>query len=159
MMKHVLWGAATIVCAGALWTVATAQQAQTPRSTTRTAAQTTLVGCLYRESTIPGRTMTAGSDILDDYILADAASASPSGAGGAVGTSGSVPAAGKLYEIERIADERLHPLVGKRVEVTGYVDADPELLTGAAPDLNDLPEFETTSIREVSGTCPAAPKL
>ena len=50
-------------------------------------------------------------------------------------------------------------LVGKRVEITGHIDADPDHLTGAARDVTDLPELETASIREVSGTCPATPKL
>jgi hypothetical protein len=167
MMKHISCGVFAILCIGALATTGIAQQrdsnrtlAQQSRSAaSQPAGQVTLVGCLYRESAIPGRSVTQRGGMLDDYILADAAISRAPGATGAVGTAGTVPAAGKLYEVERIADERLNPLVGKRVEVMGYIDADQEHMTGAAPDLTDLPEFEATSIREVSGTCPATPKL
>jgi hypothetical protein len=71
-----------------------------------------------------------------------------------------------MYKVEGPSDERLQALVGMRVEVTGRID--PEGGLGASPgaprpdrslgpDKINLPEFEATSIRDVAGTCPAAP--
>jgi hypothetical protein len=129
----------------------------------------TLVGCLYRESQVPGRTPNAieRAGVLEDYILADAAMPAPPRPGapsGAVGTSGTTPSTGKMYKVENIADDRLKALVGKRVEVSGRIDPEDGGLGGAAtrdrgpgPDELNLPEFEASSIREVSGTCPSTP--
>jgi hypothetical protein len=127
------------------------------------------VGCLYRESQVPGRTPTVveRAGVLEDYILADAAMPAPARPGTppqAVGTSGTVPSTGNMYKVENIPDERLKALVGKRVEVSGRIDPEDAGLGGAAapdrgpgPDDVNLPEFEAASIRELSGTCPAAP--
>jgi hypothetical protein len=72
-----------------------------------------------------------------------------------------------MYKVEKIPDEQLKALVGKRVEVTGRIDpegagtgrpaagATPD--RGLGPDKINLPEFEAASIREVSGACPATP--
>jgi hypothetical protein len=147
MTNHVRRVAIAMVCTIAL-----------PSAAWNQPGQTTLVGCLYRESDIPVLVMSQPGSLLDDYILADATVAGAP-ATGAVGTSGSIPPAGRLYELERISEGRLNPLVGKRVQVTGHIDADPEHLSGAAPDMGDLPEFETTFIREVVGTCPPAPSF
>ena len=75
-----------------------------------------------------------------------------------------------MYKLERIDDEKLKAVVGKRVEVTGRIDAEAgdKTPTAATPpatpadraighDKVDLPEFEVTSIKEVTGTCPAKP--
>lgn len=128
-------------------------QAQQP--TTQAPGETkTLVGCVYRESDIPGR--KAG--VMEDFILADATEVPPSGQTGATGTAG---VAGKMYKLEQIADERLREMVGKRVEVTGRMSAArPTGTTGAPetqPEKIELPEFDVTSIREVEGTCPPKP--
>jgi hypothetical protein len=146
------------------------QPPQSPPAAT-TVAQTTatLVGCLYREDQVPGRkpTVAERAGVLEDYILADAAmpaAARPGAPAGAVGTSGSVPSTGNMYKVENIPDDRLKALVGKRVEVAGRIDPENAGLGGAStrdrgpgPDEVNLPEFEAASIREVSGTCPAAP--
>jgi hypothetical protein len=77
-----------------------------------------------------------------------------------------------MYKLERADDEKLKALVGKRVEVTGRIDKEsgdssrspatnpPTTQTDRAVgrDRVDLAEFEVTSIREVSGTCPAKPE-
>jgi hypothetical protein len=133
---------------------------------------TTLTGCLYRENQIPGRTPNVAerAGVLEDYILADASMASaPSGArpgatAGATGTTGSTPSAGNMYKVERIPDDQLKTLVGKRVEVMGRIDPQGGTAAGAptadkspSPDRINLPEFEATSIKEVAGTCPATP--
>ena len=151
-----------------------AQTPQTPQPPGATAQQptTTLVGCLYREDQVPGRkpNVAERAGILEDYILADASTASaqtkPGATPGATGTAGTTPASVAMYKVEGPSDEKLKALVGKRVEVTGRID--PEGIRGGAPgtatkdrglgpDQINLPEFEATSIREVSGTCPATP--
>lgn len=152
---------------------------QTP-APTATAGQTTttLVGCLYREAQVPGRTpnVIERAGVLEDYILADATmtagQARPGATPGATGTSGTVPTSGNMYKVENIPDERLKALVGKRVEVIGRIDPEglpapvgrPGAATGAptpdrglGPDQINLPEFEASSIREIAGTCPATP--
>jgi len=145
-------------------------QAPPPAAAT-TVAQTTatLVGCLYRENQVPGRTPTVveRAGVLEDYILADATMPAPTRPGtpsGAVGTSGTVPSTGNMYKVESIPDGQLKALVGKRVQVSGRIDPEDAGLGGGAtrdrgpgPDDVNLPEFEAASIREVSGTCPAAP--
>ena len=157
-------------------------QAPSPResaTSVTTTVTTTLVGCLYREDQVPGRkpNIAERAGVLEDYILADATMKSEqSGATSptppaASGTSGSVPASGRMYKVEKIADERLKALVGKRVEVTGRIDPQraqsrvgPGSATGAptpdvgpSPDKINLPEFEASAIREISGSCPSAP--
>jgi hypothetical protein len=135
----------------------------------------TLSGCVYREQDVPGRAPNVAerAGILEDYILAEVTPNQPQGAPststpGAAGTSGTAKAA-TMYKLELIEDEKLRAVVGKRVEVTGRIDAEAGDKTGPATapttqtdrvigrDRIDLPEFEVTSIKEVTGTCPAKP--
>jgi hypothetical protein len=133
---------------------------------------------VYREKDVPGRAPNVAerAGILEDYILAEVTSsqakgASSAGTPGAVGTSG-MAKSGAMYKLELVADDKLKEMVGKRVEVTGRIDAEAGDKTSpaAAPpttatdraigrDRVDLPEFEVTSIREVAGTCPATPSV
>jgi hypothetical protein len=144
-------------------------QTQPPATTPMQDAPVTLQGCVYKEADIPGRTpnIAEKAGVLEDYILV--ASSGSSAAGTPTGTSGSM-APTKLYKLEKIADEKLKLVVGKRVEVTGRVDAErSDTATGTAgapardksagPDQIELPEFEVTTIREVEGTCPATPEI
>jgi hypothetical protein len=151
--------------------------AQQPAADQSSGMTTTLIGCVYKEQDVPGRTPNVAerAGVMEDYILAQVerksdATASAAAAAGAVGTSGS--AGHKMYKLERIADEQLKALVGKRVEVTGKIDAEREDSTrprgtaGTAPDKNiaspdkiELPEFEVSSIKEVEGSCPASPSV
>ena len=143
-----------------------APSAVTVRPTTK------LTGCLYREDQVPGRKpdIIERSGILEDYILAGVTVAvepqRPTGTGGSAGTA--VPSTGTMYKVEKIADEQLKKLVGKRVEVTGRIDPEgPSRLgvggvkpdAGLGPDRISLPEIEGSSIREVSGRCPVNPPL
>jgi hypothetical protein len=153
----------------------TPDQAQKPsQETVTTTVTTTLIGCLYNEDQVPGRTPNVAerAGILEDYILANATVKTGQGKPGATGTSGTVPASGGMYKIEKIADEKLKALVGKKVEVTGRIDpqhaqkAGPGSATGAptpdvgpSPDRINLPELEASSIREISGQCPAKPEM
>jgi hypothetical protein len=149
-----------------------AQQPAEPRPTApqpaqQAAATTTLTGCVYKEADVPGRAPNVAerAGVMEDYILAVAPGASSPGTAGAVGTSGA--AAGAMYKLELIADEKLRAVVGKRVEVTGRVDSEAGDKTAARPaseadkaigrDRVDLPEFEVVSMREVAGTCPPKP--
>lgn len=139
-----------------------AQQAPpTPSATVQ--PTTTLAGCLYREDQIPGRkpNVAERAGVLEDYILADAStSSSKPGA-----TPGAAITTGNMYKVEGPRDDKLKSLVGKRVEVTGRIDPEggpgargtPRADRGLGPDGINLPEFEATSIRETSGTCPARP--
>jgi hypothetical protein len=134
----------------------------------------TLSGCLYREDQVPGRTPNVAekAGVLEDYILADATLVDqPKPAGGsATGTSGATyPTTGTMYKVENIPDEKLKGLVGKRVQVVGRIDPEgrnrlgvgggPQPDRGLGPDVISLPEVEGSSVREVSGTCPAKPPL
>jgi hypothetical protein len=155
-----------------------------PQAQAAAPAATTLTGCVYQEKNVPGRTPnvaeTAG--VLEDYIFVASGSAAASAPAPAtrpstdptaqatpeaVGTSGTMAKA-KMYKLEKIADEKLSEVVGKRVEVTGTIDRESgdTAAPGAAaadrsvgPDSIELPEFEVTSIREVAGSCPAAPSI
>jgi len=139
-------------------------------------ASTTLTGCVFKEEDVPGRTpnIAERAGVMEDYILAvsdqgaEPGSTATSGATeGTAGTSGS--SAGKMYKLEHAADQDLSEVVGKRVEVTGRIDADAGDTMGAGttgapagddsvgPDRIELPEFEVTSIREVGGDCPDRP--
>ena len=158
----------TAALAAAATTAVAAQQPQQPQQpapSAPAAAATvrptmTLTGCLYREAQIPGRTPDPAErvGILEDYILTNAT------------TPGGAPATGTMYKVERIDDERLKSLVGKRVEVTGRVDPEGRDLArpqgtagGVTPDRGlsqdkiSLPEIEATAIKEVAGTCAPTP--
>jgi hypothetical protein len=164
--------ATTALTAGQAPQTAPRPAAEPPAATTQQ-APTTLVGCLYREEQVPGRTPNVAerAGVLEDYILADAAApsgqAKPGAVPGAVGTSGTTPSTGNMYKVEGPSDERLKALVGKKVEVTGRIDPEggpgaaapggPRPDRGLGPDAINLPELEATSVREVSGTCPATP--
>ena len=189
LSRFVMAGAFAIACAGAATAAQTptgsappqepTQQPATPPSESRASTQaqtTTLFGCVYREQDVPGRTPNVAerAGVMEDYILADAQSSNKESQPGAPAATGTSGASGAMYKLEHAADEKLRALVGKRVEVTGRIDAEagdkagkPAGTTGAAPqpdrsagpDKIELPEFEVTSIREVSGTCPASPSV
>ena len=160
----------------------TTTQAPAPATAAQNMATTTIQGCVYKEQDIPGRSPNVAekAGVMEDYILV----AAPAGMSATAGTSGTTPPATagttgtagagmsgtKAYKLEKIADEQLRAVVGKRVEVTGRVDAEKgDTATGTAstpardanvgPDKIELPEFEVTSMKEVEGTCPAAPAI
>ena len=134
-------------------------------------AQTVFTGCVYNEKDVPGRAPNVAerAGIAEDYILAEIKPASSADAR-PTGTAGTASAA-SMYKLEFVDDAKLKALVGKRVEVTGRIDAeagDSKRPAATAPqtsttdkvigrDRVDLPEFEVTSIKEVSGTGPATP--
>lgn len=155
---------------------------QTP-ATAQNLETKTIQGCVYKEADVPGRTPNVAerAGVLEDYILvashdtsaatAGTAGTTPPATAGTSGTAGM--SANKAYKLEKIDDEKLRAVVGKRVEVTGRIDAERSDTAGTAtgtagapardkslgPDQIELPEFEVTSIREVAGTCPATPNI
>jgi hypothetical protein len=171
-MKTLLTAVAAPIFAVALAAPNVAAQAQTsPQSTTPrdSAAQgasegsgSTMVGCLYREDQVPGRSPNVAerAGVLEDYILVGAAPASDARQSSSSASAASTSSAsGRMFKVEGIDDDRLKAMVGKRVEVSGRVDADVEGRRDQSlgPDQINLPEFEAQSIREVSGECPATP--
>jgi hypothetical protein len=142
-----------------------------PRATPpESSASTVLTGCVYREKDVPGRAPNVAerAGVMEDYILAEVRRASPSGEAAPVGTSGTTA---PMYKLELISDDKLQAVVGKRVEVTGRIDAEagdtksqPATPPSTSPtdkaigrDKIDLPEFEVTNLKEIAGTCPATP--
>jgi hypothetical protein len=135
---------------------------------------TTIVGCVYEEKDVPGRAPNPAerAGILEDYILAEISPAEAAKPTGTTGTT-SKPTTYSMYKLERAADSELKALVGKRVEVTGRIDASADDAAGQPPassqtnrtdrvvghDRINLPEFEVTSIRAVAGSCPVKPTV
>ncbi|CAN5507011.1 hypothetical protein BH23ACI1_BH23ACI1_21330 [soil metagenome] len=157
----------------------TGQQTQPPQAQQQAMDQAetrTVEGCVYKEEDIPGRSpnIAERAGILEDYILVASADASTQGAvgttgtAGATGTTGAAAAAPRMFKLEHEDDDKLRALVGKRVRVTGKVDAErgdrtaagePERDRSAGPDQIELPEFEVTTITETAGECPARPDV
>lgn len=137
----------------------------------QTTTPATITGCVYNEKDVPGRAPNPAErlGLSEDYILAEI---TPAEAAKPTGTSGAaIPTTYSMYKLEKAADSQLKALVGKRVEVTGRIDAEANDAAGQPPasaqtnktdriighDRIDLPELEVSSIRAVSGTCPAKP--
>ncbi len=173
MKKYFVATAAAVLCSS----IGMAAQG-TPATTSQSAAAaqsptTTITGCVYKEKDVPGRAPNVAErvGILEDYILAQSAPTSGTATPGATGTAGTAAASTPpMYKLEFVEDDKLSAMVGKHVEVTGRVDAAANDATGRAPaqptsptdkaigrDRINLPEFEVTSMREVPGSCPAAP--
>src|SRR6185503_17354745 len=154
---------------------AQAPNANPPQSSPQVGVRpnTTLTGCLYREEQVPGRKpdVLERAGIGEDYIIAGVrvvGEQRPTGTAGSA--SSAIPSTGTTYKVGKIADEKLKPLVGKRVEVTGHIDPEgrsrlgvggPKPDAGLGPDKISLPEIEASSIREVTnqGPCPVKPPL
>jgi len=184
LKRYVMLTAAAVVCSGFAGIAQSPSPTEQPRPSQQpptaqsepratppgSSASTVLTGCVYREKDVPGRAPNVAerAGVLEDYILAEVRPASPSGEAAAVGTSGTTA---PMYKLELIADEKLAAVVGKRVEVTGRIDAEagdsksqPATPPTTSPtdkaighDKIDLPEFEVTNLKEVAGTCPATP--
>jgi hypothetical protein len=146
---------------------------QNPGAAATQQATTTIVGCVYQEKDVPGRSpnLAEKAGILEDYILAEIKQAPAAATPGAAGTSG-VAQFGSMYKLEHADDSKLKAVVGKRVEVTGRIDRErgdstaPPAATPAPTqtdkaigrDRVDLAEFEVVSLKEVAGACPASAK-
>ena len=179
--KHIAYSLAAVLCSGVLIsaqapTPSTSPQPRPDTPSTRATTQqasTTIVGCVYQEKDVPGRSpnIAEKAGILEDYILAEIRQASPASTPGAAGTSGTAQF-GSMYKLEHADDSKLKAVVGKRVEVTGRVDreaGDSAARPAETPapsqadkaigrDRVDLAEFEVASLKEVPGACPASAK-
>jgi hypothetical protein len=178
--KSIALSFAAVVCSGlvlAAQAPAPATQPQprppSPSAASTQQAATTIVGCVYEEKDVPGRSpnIAEKAGILEDYILAEIRPSAPAATPGATATSGTAQL-GTMYKLEHADDSKLKAVVGKRVEVTGRIDREPGDSTAppaATPtpsqadkalgrDKVDLAEFEVSSIKEVPGACPASPK-
>jgi hypothetical protein len=138
---------------------------QNPPQTRQPAAQeqktVTVEGCLMREQDVPGRkpNVAERAGVLEDYILASAkmikgsapqGSREPAKPGEPTGTSGKLS---PMYDVKGIDDEKLKPLVGKRVQIDGtFADVTKSPTPGGTEDLVDI---RGTAIRPASGECPS----
>jgi hypothetical protein len=131
--------------------------AQTPATAQNPAAAVTVEGCLVREADVPGRkpNIVERQGIMEDYILTSTKmvkGSAPSSAAGRpdqpTGTAGTTA----MYHVKGIDDERLKPLLGKRVQIEGNLQD----LDKPSPGSEDLPDIQASNIRQVTGDCPAA---
>jgi hypothetical protein len=135
----------------------------------QTSASRTIVGCVFEERNVPGRSPNIAEKIGfgEDYILAELSAAETA----KPANDANVPTTYSMYKLEKVADTTLKSLVGKRVEVTGTIHAEAKDASGQpsrAVETNEtdraigrdrlnLPEFEVTNIKEMAGRCPARP--
>ncbi len=179
--KHVASSLAAIVCSGVLISAQAPSPSSSPQTrpalpstgATTQRANTTIVGCVFQEKDVPGRSpnIAEKAGILEDYILAEIKQAPPASTPGAAGTSGTAQF-GAMYKLEHADDSKLKAVVGKRVEVTGQLDREAGDSTARPADTPapsqadkvigkdrvDLAEFEVVSLKEVPGACPVSPK-
>jgi|SRR5688572_16120171 len=152
-------------------------QTATPASQkAESAPQTvTMVGCIqgeadYRKAGNLGRGGTAGTGVGvgNELVLIDAtitSAGAPPPAGAATGTTG---AAARDYKLTGANEGKAVQFRGKRVEIIGTIKPAPaspssaRRATGDAPQIDvfagedlRLPELDVTSVRAMSGTCPA----
>jgi hypothetical protein len=139
---------------------------QTPSAQTVRQSNTTIVGCVYEEKNVPGRSLNTPGRRLEDFIGNQPSAPPPHRVRPASG-----PRSWERWQA-RAAMTRAEAVVGKRVEVTGRIDREAGDSTARpaetpAPsqadkaigrDKVDLAEFEIVSIKEVPGACPASAK-
>ena len=147
--------------------------------------QITLTGCVQRESEYrkaqdAGRGGVAGTGVGvgNEFILTDASTSSATTAGARpaeptnpTGTGGTAASAKMAYELTGPNEGQVGQYVGRRVEISGRLKAaettaggqptggatagqPPRGVDVASKDLK-LREFEVTSVKEATGTCPA----
>jgi hypothetical protein len=110
----------------------------------------TITGCLKNEKDVPGLkpSVVERAGITEDYILTEV---KPS-----TGSKTSAIGLGTMYEIEGIAENDLKSHLNQQIEVTGKLAT---TATGTAAkgtaNRDDVPDFNATSIRMLSATCPA----
>jgi hypothetical protein len=102
----------------------------------------TITGCVKPESDVPGRrpNVVERTGVTEDYILTNVKMSSTSNVSG-IGLS-------TMYEIEGIAGAELKKHINHQVELTGRVAANRQVN-------DDSPDFQATSMKMVSATCPA----
>jgi hypothetical protein len=131
-----------------------AQPAARPQATSAPAV--TIEGCLVREADVPGRkpNIVERQGVMEDYILMSTKviKGGPDRPTGTAGTAG----ASRMYHVKGIDEAKLKALLGKRVQVEGSLSDLDEPATPSA-GAEDLADVQGTTIRQVSGECPAKP--
>ena len=157
----------TCAIAAAMVVSIVAQTPTTPPTQTPSAApvaagqdqmpRVTVEGCLVREEDIGRRpNIVERQGIMEDYVLMTTRIVKGSSPGATqpapdqpTGTAGTTSA---MYHVKGLDDDRLKPLLGKRVQIAGTLQD----LDKPTPASEDLPDLQASSIRQVSGDCPAA---
>lgn len=105
----------------------------------------TIAGCLKQERDVPGRkpNVAERAGITEDYILTNVKMAQSSAVSG-IGV-------GSMYEIEGLAEAELQKHLNHQVEITGRITQ----ATTAGTAADEVPDFQATSLKMVSATCPA----
>ena len=146
--------------------------------------QVTVVGCVqretdYRQARDAGRGGVAGTGVGagNEFVLADASSASSTTASARPGSEPNAPtgtsgSAAMTYELSGPNEGQVAQYVGRRVEISGKVKPAETSASGqptggatagqpprgvdvASKDLK-LRELEVTSVRATTGTCPSS---
>lgn len=120
-----------------------AQRQSTQAANTQTV---TITGCLKEEKDVAGLRPNPAerAGVMEDYILTDVKMAASSKVSGI--------ALGTRYEIKGVSDTELKKHLNQQVEVTGTIQQQtPTGTTG-----NATPDFNATSVKMLSATCPAA---
>ena len=153
-----------------------AQPQTSPRSTTD--QEVTVTGCVQREADYrraqdagKGGAVGTGVGVGNEFVLINASTGTATEPATPTGTAGSAASAAAAYELTGPNEGKLVDHVGKRVEIRGKVKAAETTAAGkptggatagepprgvdvGGKDLK-LRELEVTSVREVTGTCPA----
>lgn len=153
--------------------------APAPQGGSSTDQEVTITGCVqseadYRRSQSAGRGGVAGTGVgaANEFVLADAATPGAAGSPSApTGTAGGSATAGNAYELTGQNEGQAKQFVGRRVQIVGKLKpaevgakgptggptagAPPRGVDVISQDLK-LRELEVTSVRETTGTCPAA---
>jgi hypothetical protein len=149
-----------------------------PQSSSSADQQVTVSGCVqseadYRRSRSAGGGGVAGTGVGagNEFVLADASTSPTAGQPAPTGTAGGATPSGTAYELTGSNEGKVAQYVGKRVEISGKLKAaevgaagptggptagaPPRGVDVTSKDLQ-LRELEVTSVRETTGTCPAA---
>jgi hypothetical protein len=120
------------------------------------AVTVTVEGCLVREQDMPGRKPKAAekNDASDDYILINSKVVT----GMAPPPSPSGPrVVAQMYKVDGINNGQLKYHLGRRVQIDGSFDHVHRTATSTeeGTSADDLVEIEGSTIKEVTGDCPA----
>jgi len=125
----------------------------------------TVEGCLKREADVPGRKPNAAEKvgIGEDFILTSTKMIKGSAPGDATRTEQPLPGVTvtrgssieHMYDVKGLSGDQLKSHVNERVEIVGTFDKLDRTGDNARDPKAELVELRGTSIRRVSGTCPA----
>jgi hypothetical protein len=115
----------------------------------------TLIGCVeleadYRKRINAGRggALGSGAGVANEYVLTEAKPAGE-GASGAAAAGG-----GRTYSITGRLESELKRSIGRQVEVVGFLE-NPQSLSAASQEVDDLPRVKVNVWHPVGDFCPA----